>query len=206
MARLSREQSRQRTRGALLRSARVEFIERGYAAASVERIAERAGFSRGAFYANFADKADLFLAVVEHAGGDRFTELGDRMARTPDADKLGAIEQWFTGITGDHRLDLALWEFWPVAARDAALRHRLAEHERGRHDAIASMVEQYCHAAGIELPIPVARFATLLLALGEGLDRLTRLDDDAAPPELLPLGAAALWFGIAQATALPAEQ
>ncbi len=41
------------------------FAERGFYGASVEEIAERAGFSKGAFYSNFETKDDLFLALLD---------------------------------------------------------------------------------------------------------------------------------------------
>jgi AcrR family transcriptional regulator len=52
--RLSRAEQQQRTRAALLDAAGEVFAERGFQGASVEAIAERAGFSRGAFYSNFS--------------------------------------------------------------------------------------------------------------------------------------------------------
>ncbi|MGH2720306.1 MAG: TetR/AcrR family transcriptional regulator, partial [Actinomycetota bacterium] len=63
--RLTREESRARTRALLIEAAGKVFAERGFTAASVEEIAGLAGFSRGAFYSNFASKDDLFLAVLD---------------------------------------------------------------------------------------------------------------------------------------------
>ncbi|MGH8975530.1 MAG: TetR family transcriptional regulator, partial [Acidimicrobiia bacterium] len=63
--RLTREESRAQTRARLLESAAALFAERGFHGTSVEDIAERAGFSRGAFYSNFEHKADLFLALLD---------------------------------------------------------------------------------------------------------------------------------------------
>ena len=63
--RLTRAESRQRTRDQLIDSAVKVFAERGYHAASVDEIAEDAGFSKGAVYANFPTKEQLFLAVMD---------------------------------------------------------------------------------------------------------------------------------------------
>ena len=62
--RTSRKQSQAQTRERLLRAARAEFARRGVAAASIDRISESAGFSRGAFYANYAGKLDLLLELL----------------------------------------------------------------------------------------------------------------------------------------------
>lgn len=67
MQRTSRKDSQAQTRARLLRAARDEFARRGVAAASIDRISESAGFSRGAFYANYAGKHDLLLELlVQH--------------------------------------------------------------------------------------------------------------------------------------------
>jgi AcrR family transcriptional regulator len=52
---------------AILAAAAEEFVARGYAAASLNRIVERSGISKGALYYYFEDKADLFAAVVDEA-------------------------------------------------------------------------------------------------------------------------------------------
>ncbi|WP_410657379.1 TetR/AcrR family transcriptional regulator [Amycolatopsis sp. lyj-112] len=64
MVRLTRAQQQARTRAAVLASAREEFIEYGYGAAKVDRIAERAELTRGAVYSNFPGKRALYLAVL----------------------------------------------------------------------------------------------------------------------------------------------
>jgi len=65
MPRLTREQSQAVTREKLLDAARTVFARDGYGGASIERVADEAGFSKGAVYSNFQNKEDLFLAVLE---------------------------------------------------------------------------------------------------------------------------------------------
>jgi AcrR family transcriptional regulator len=64
MARLTREQSQELTRDRLRNAARLEFAQRGVNGASVDRIAESAGFSRGAFYSNYKSKHELLMELV----------------------------------------------------------------------------------------------------------------------------------------------
>ncbi|WP_335991649.1 helix-turn-helix domain-containing protein [Glycomyces sp. MUSA5-2] len=73
MARLTRVEQQARTRAAVLAAARAEFTEHGYAAAKVDRIADRADLTRGAVYSNFPGKRALYLAVLValvEEGGD----------------------------------------------------------------------------------------------------------------------------------------
>ncbi len=55
---------RLRTRAELLTAARALFAERGYAGTGTEDLVAAAGVTRGALYYQFADKADVFRAVV----------------------------------------------------------------------------------------------------------------------------------------------
>src|SRR5947207_16020547 len=56
---------RAETRQALIDAAAWVFVERGFVGASVEAIAERAGYTRGAFYSNFASKQELFGELLQ---------------------------------------------------------------------------------------------------------------------------------------------
>ena len=62
--RLTREESRAQTRATLIAVGRTHFLRYGLGGAVAEKIAEDAGYSRGALYANFDGKEDLFLAVI----------------------------------------------------------------------------------------------------------------------------------------------
>ena len=52
-------------RGKILEAAKAEFLERGFAEASMRTIAERAGFTTGMLYSRFADKSEIFRELVE---------------------------------------------------------------------------------------------------------------------------------------------
>lgn len=63
--RLTQEERKQETRQLLLESARETFAQLGFHGASVDKIAEFAGFTKGAVYAHFSSKEKLFLALLE---------------------------------------------------------------------------------------------------------------------------------------------
>jgi AcrR family transcriptional regulator len=60
------------TRGHILRAALRSFADRGYAATSVQQIVDAARVSKPALYYYFADKADLFEALVDFAHDERY--------------------------------------------------------------------------------------------------------------------------------------
>src|SRR6202161_3600694 len=75
--RLSRAAQNDRNRPLLFAAARRVFLARGYHAATLEQIADEAGFSKGVVYSRFTSKADMFLALLE----DRITERAAENAR-----------------------------------------------------------------------------------------------------------------------------
>jgi AcrR family transcriptional regulator len=65
MPRLTRAEQREETRRRLVESARRVFARMGFEAALIDVIAEEAGFSRGAFYFNFASKNELLIELLQ---------------------------------------------------------------------------------------------------------------------------------------------
>src|SRR4051795_9106879 len=80
----TRAEKQARTRAELIATAATVFAQRGYEGASVEEIAEEAGYSHGAVYSNFDGKADLFLAVLEEYMAERAQELAATQAGLPE--------------------------------------------------------------------------------------------------------------------------
>ena len=64
-----------KNRDKLLAAARRLFAERGYAETGTEDIVRAAGVTRGALYHQFADKRDLFRALLE----EMLPEIGQRL-------------------------------------------------------------------------------------------------------------------------------
>jgi AcrR family transcriptional regulator len=80
MTRMTREASQAQTRARLLESALALFSREGFHQASVDRIAEAAGFSKGAFYSNFSGKDAIYLEVLETYGEANLRRLLDQLA------------------------------------------------------------------------------------------------------------------------------
>src|SRR3954447_21973439 len=80
--RLTPERRKERTRDALLDAAIAVFARRGFAGASLDEIAETAGFTRGAIYKHFSDKEDMLLRACEHLNDRLISEF----AALPGAD------------------------------------------------------------------------------------------------------------------------
>jgi AcrR family transcriptional regulator len=68
--RLTREESKARTRADLLRAANRLFLRNGFVSTSLAEIAEEAALTKGAVYSNFESKEDLFLAILQSVEDD----------------------------------------------------------------------------------------------------------------------------------------
>ena len=105
MKRLTREESRAVTRQRLLAAAMQLFRREGYAATSVERIAEEAGFSKGDVYSNFDSKEAIFLAVLDQQGQDSLDPLLAAIDATPDSAQIvDLLAAW-----ADDRSQSGIW-------------------------------------------------------------------------------------------------
>jgi AcrR family transcriptional regulator len=79
------------TRAALITAARLLFGAEGFAEVGAERVARKAGMTRGALYHQFADKADLFAAVLDQVEAEIAQRVADAVAGFDPADSTGML-------------------------------------------------------------------------------------------------------------------
>ena len=78
--RRTQAERRARSRSALLEAAARGLSRYGYGHLRLEEVAHEAGYTRGALYHQFRDKADLALAVIEWINENWMREVGERAA------------------------------------------------------------------------------------------------------------------------------
>jgi AcrR family transcriptional regulator len=116
------------TRSQLIRSARYIFARDGFEHARVEDIALRARKTRGAFYDNFKDKEDVFLAIFEEDMARDLTELGPLLLALPTIkERMDALAQYLARLSKDLERMLLNVEFKLYAIRHPHKRKRLAD-------------------------------------------------------------------------------
>jgi AcrR family transcriptional regulator len=176
------ERRMERTRAALVTAARHVFATRGFEGASLDEIAEAAGYTRGAIYRHFANKEDLFFAV-----GQAFnTEVLDTFADQLDRDGSFSIDDnrryaatWFKALTGDKEIWALNLEFSLYQYRNPASRKRSAEARRQNRATVATFMEHYTATQGITLDVPAETIAAILLIASDGFVQAARIDTDA---------------------------
>ncbi|HEY2141500.1 MAG TPA: TetR/AcrR family transcriptional regulator [Solirubrobacteraceae bacterium] len=169
--RRSRAEKQAQTRTELIEAATRVFAHRGYQVATVEEIAETAGYSHGAVYSNFAGKEELFLAVFERYMAQRVQEVASATETEGSfvERSRAAADQWMQRFTEDRATFLLHLEFMIHAARNPHLSKQLGE----RMSALRLEIERYLtereETAQTPLPLPAADLALILRALGIGL-------------------------------------
>ncbi len=104
---IQKRQRRKEARPAEIMAAGLEiFAERGFAAARLEDVAERAGVSKATIYLYFESKADLFAAIVRDIATPRFEEMEAMLAAYdgPSASLLDFVIGKFREITTETQL------------------------------------------------------------------------------------------------------
>jgi AcrR family transcriptional regulator len=167
-ARLTRRERKANTRSDLLAAARHVFLRRGFHAASLDEIAEKAGYTKGAVYSNFTGKDDLFIALLDEHYADRTRAYAELILEQDE------VEQSFRAVAR-FMLDAYAREpgWWPLlsdfahhAAHDPELQERLRGTREQFLDALAGIIEALAARQRVAYKVPareVARGAGALL-------------------------------------------
>ena len=154
----------------LLAAAEHIFARDGFEAARLEDIAAGAGYTRGAFYANFKSKEDIFFALLEQWVRQRIDSITAvlRKQKTPHQ-KLAALRKHYAEIAKDRRLVLISVEFKLFALRHPEAHARLRDRHRRIRAKWGELFAELLQALGRTLPISNAAASACCLALAQGL-------------------------------------
>jgi AcrR family transcriptional regulator len=184
MSRVRTRPTRDDTRDKLFEAAARVFEEQGINAASIETIAAAAGFTRGAFYSNFASKDELIAAMLEDHVEQAIRRNLDLLAKHQDLqnylDAYRKIDRPRQDPLG--QAPLLHMEMILFVARAEKRRPELAKRLRARRQMLTEIVTAISKHEGKNFENP-AWVAAILLALEDGF-RLHRLiDPETTPPD-----------------------
>lgn len=183
--RLSRDESRGVTVEKLKAAALGEFSSVGFGGASVDRICEAAGYSRGAFYANYKTKQDLLLDLL---GEYNAAEIADWRAIIDSAHDMESI---YANMAARFERYVAKAD-WGIFAIEVMLHARrneaFAATYRGYQEAMMASVTQALtlmfEKAGRLPPAPVTDLALALRSYTMGLSLDYGLHSDHGDPHM----------------------
>ena len=178
---LTQAQRRERTRGELIETARSLFLARGFHGASLDEIAEAAGYSKGAVYSNFAGKAELFLAVLDAHLERRAASYAQIVLDDTDLEEsYRAVARFRLEAEEDEpEWEPLMLEFWAYAARREDLMAVIAEQRERFLDVIMGLIDQLAAKHGVTYTIPLREVARGSGALMRGMVLERMLDPTA---------------------------
>ena len=185
-ARLTRVESQARTRDGLVAAARRLFLECGFHRATLEGIAEEAGYSKGAVYSNFAGKDDLFLAVLEQHYAERAQAYEAIMLAGTDAeDTFRRVARFMLEA---YSSEPAWWplvsEFSTHASQHPVLGARLRAARDRFMDSVADTLEGLAARHDVQFTLPPREVARGTGALLRGMAVEWQIDDTLARDEV----------------------
>jgi AcrR family transcriptional regulator len=206
MSRQTRKEKQAHTRNCLMRSASKLFAERGLQNASIDDLAEDAGFTKGAFYANFASKEELFLAMLDERFAERLDEI-ERLiaAEGTDAEKaIRAGEDFAHMLSADPEWQRLLFEFTAYAVRNDEFRAELVARRHALRSRIAAALGTRAEELGIQSAVPIEQVAVMTGAMATGFAVERLLEQDDVPDELFGTMLLVFFAGLRALAAEPA--
>lgn len=186
MTRLTRKEKQAQTRECLMRSAARVFAQRGLQQASIDEVAEDAGFTKGAFYANFKNKEELFLAMLDERFAKRIEDIERVIAgEGTAAEKARRYGDSFAQtVRSDPEWERLFFEFSAYAVRDEDFRQELVTRYRAMRERIAAALKAESEQYEKEPVLPSDQVALMTSAMSNGFALEKLLEGDAVPDEL----------------------
>jgi AcrR family transcriptional regulator len=185
--RLTRKQKQAHTRTCLMESAARIFARRGLDQASIDEVAADAGYTKGAFYANFKSKEELFLAMLDERFAERLRELDQVLASegTVEEQAREAGASFMRHVTADPEWQRLFLEFAAYAARNEEFRQELVTRYRALRSRMAQAFHDHARSQGIDsTPERKEEMALMLFAMANGVALEKLLEPDVVPDDL----------------------
>ena len=186
--RLTRAEQREKTRSGLVEAATKVFSRCGYDKASLDQVAEEAGFTKGAVYSNFKGKEDLFLATIDAHFEQRLEAIKRVLAEEPPAQGTAhaAGMDFMDQLNRDPEYFALFFEFWAYAQRNPAVKRKFLPRVQRFRSALAELFDAKSEK-GIEIPIPTDQLAAMVIAMAAGVAMERELDPKSVPDDTYAL-------------------
>jgi AcrR family transcriptional regulator len=168
--RLTREESRAQTRAKLIAEGHAHFLRYGIGGAVAEKIAEDAGYSRGAFYSNFASKEELFIAVIHELEARHFEVFRSILnEESSSKERLRKLRDTFADLVTDRDWIVLHAELEAEALRSERIRESFVKLHRQTIRDGEKLVRQLLKSCEVTLSLKPNEFITAMLSLSHGL-------------------------------------
>ena len=194
--RLSREEKKIQTRGALLAAAHQLFAAKGYEATTIDEIASTAGFTRGAFYANFGNKEAIMAALIASGFLDDVDAI-DPIGESGDLEEMKRRYQEYGRRFYENPPSL-MWalEFQMAALRHPELRTAYNRQYRSLVTRVTAIVNEVLRKSGRRDSSELESISEVFVAMQISLSAQRILDPDRVPEHLFSLAFETLVKGL----------
>jgi AcrR family transcriptional regulator len=179
---LTRKEKQAKTRSALLRSAAKLICRKGITEASIDDVASDAGYTKGAFYANFKSKEEMFLVMLDERYAAELERLEAHLPgeSAPAEEVRASAEDFISFVRSDPEWPKLYFEFVVYAARNPEFREELATRNRAMRERIAEVIRNWSADFPAESPIPYEDVAQMLFCMADGflIQQLIEPDTD----------------------------
>jgi AcrR family transcriptional regulator len=182
----TRKEQQAETRTRLMRAAVRMFCERGLEKASVEDVSREAGYTKGAFYANFRSKEELFLAMMDEKFAAEIERLDEALpSDDPVEDQIrNASVDYIRVVHSDPDWPRLFNEFAALATRDEQFREEFMTRYRAMRNRITELYRRYMNELGMEEPpIPLEQIVLATFCLANGFLTEQMLDPEVKDEE-----------------------
>ena len=179
---LTPERRREMTRNTLLEAAAEVFAEKGFGGASLEEIAERAGFTRGAIYKHFSSKEELFECVTDAFDDVALASFGPELLEHSQLGDLNAASiaaVWKDLFSDDNLQKVIALEARLYSFRHPDVRERWNEFRNAEIERITGFIDEILAPMGIQLTMSTETLARTMYAASDGIAMLTLVEPDA---------------------------
>ncbi len=179
--RWTRERRVEHTRTLLLDAAEELFARKGFSGAALEDIADTAGYTRGAIYAHFGGKEELFLALIERHRQrflDGFADVISSAHRLEEVDVDELAQRWRELMSQGTDQAALGHEFTLFLLRSPEARERVAAQRLETVRWLSDYLTEGVARLGATLRIPAPTMARVLLATNEGITLASHLDGE----------------------------
>ena len=185
--RLTRKEQQERTRSRLMSSAAKVFACKGMQQASVDEVAEDAGYTKGAFYANFKSKEELFLAMLDERFAERIKASEEAFAgedESPPDQARHAAADFARASRADPEAERLFLEFANYALQSEDFRQELLTRFATLRSRLATIFEHRMETYGIEAPVPLDQMVRMVILMADGWALWRLLEPEAVDDEL----------------------
>jgi AcrR family transcriptional regulator len=166
---LTRHEKQQRTRKSLLKAASEMFCRRGLEGASIDEVAQAAGYTKGAFYANFKSKEELFLVMLDERFAEELERLDRMLAGTHEPqEEAEAAAADFIRFATDEEWQRLSFQFLAYAARNEEFRQELATRQKAMRVRMAKVFERWKQGFGITPALPIEDITAMTFFMADG--------------------------------------